>query len=244
MKSGPQLREAASYCSSSVSGRRTARPPPTPPAERGVEDGQAEHHRHTRQHEQRAGRDPAAHAVQQPAEVGSELLRFRPGQERRNSGRGGSGRLTPGERRSSTTSRCSSPICPAGPPKDSSQIFSQTRSASPKEGRPAAAPAAALLPGRPPRSQRRSRRPCPGPPGRAGAEESQLCGSATGFAAPVVEGVVERHGDVDLGQAVAEHARPARRRAGRRTARRGRAVSASRAIRARPSRSAGERTRH
>ena len=46
-----------------------------------VEQADREHHQRARQHEQDPGREPAAHAVQQPADVGGELLRLRPGQQ-------------------------------------------------------------------------------------------------------------------------------------------------------------------
>src|SRR5918997_5661846 len=50
------------------------------------------------------------------------------------------------QRRSSTTSRCSSAIWPAGPPKESRPIFSQTRTASAKEGIAAGVVAACGVP--------------------------------------------------------------------------------------------------
>ena len=46
-----------------------------------VEQAQAQHHQRAGQHEQDAGREPAAHAVQQPADIGRELLRLRPRQQ-------------------------------------------------------------------------------------------------------------------------------------------------------------------
>ena len=38
-----------------------------------VEQAQGQHHERARQHEQDAGGEPAAHAVQQPADIGREL---------------------------------------------------------------------------------------------------------------------------------------------------------------------------
>ena len=46
-----------------------------------IEQAQAQHHERARQHEQDAGGEPAAHAVQQPADIGRELLRLRPRQQ-------------------------------------------------------------------------------------------------------------------------------------------------------------------
>ena len=46
-----------------------------------VEQAQAQHHQRARQHEQDAGHEPAAHAVQRPADVGGELLRLRARQQ-------------------------------------------------------------------------------------------------------------------------------------------------------------------
>ena len=46
-----------------------------------VEQAQAQHHQRAGQHEQDAGGQSAAHAVQQPADVGRELLRLRPRQQ-------------------------------------------------------------------------------------------------------------------------------------------------------------------
>ena len=46
-----------------------------------VEQAQAQHHEGARQHEQDAGGEPAAHAMQQPADIGRELLRLRARQQ-------------------------------------------------------------------------------------------------------------------------------------------------------------------
>ena len=46
-----------------------------------IEQAQAQHHERARQHEQDAGHEPAAHAMQQPADIGRELLRLRPRQQ-------------------------------------------------------------------------------------------------------------------------------------------------------------------
>ena len=46
-----------------------------------VEQAEAQHHERARQHEQNAGGKPAAHAVQQPADIDRKLGRFRPRQQ-------------------------------------------------------------------------------------------------------------------------------------------------------------------
>ena len=46
-----------------------------------VEQAEPQHHQRARQHEQDAGDQPAAHAMQQPADVGRELLRLRSRQQ-------------------------------------------------------------------------------------------------------------------------------------------------------------------
>src|SRR5262245_15212336 len=105
------------------------------------------------------------------------------------------------QRFSSTSTRCMSAICPAGPPKLSTPILAQTRSASPKEGAAAGSSMAGVAAGLPVMASSSGRRLGGGPVVR-------LLG---GVAAPAVEGIVERHGRLQLGEIVAVHARVAER---------------------------------
>ena len=71
------------------------------------------------QDEQHAGDEAAARPVQQPADIGRELLRLGPGQQHAVVQRVQEP-LSPIQRFSSTRMRCMTAICPAGPPKLSS----------------------------------------------------------------------------------------------------------------------------
>src|SRR6185295_2582917 len=107
------------------------------------------------------------------------------------------------QRFSSTSTRCMSAICPAGPPKLRTPILAQTPSASAKVGGAAgpraagADPAAVSVIVLRPSGRRPGRRP--------------VVGLLGGVAAPAVEGIVEAQRGVELGEVVAIHARVAQR---------------------------------
>jgi hypothetical protein len=85
-----------------------------------------------RQHEQDAGDRAAARAVQQPADVGGELLRLGAGSSMQKFS-ACRNRASPSQRFSSTRMRCITAIWPAGPPK-LSRPRCAPRPASPRPG--------------------------------------------------------------------------------------------------------------
>jgi hypothetical protein len=102
-------------------------------AEPGIQDAEDQDHYRARQHEQDTGNQPAQRPVQQPADIGRQLLCLRPRQQHAVIERVQKPALAD-PIFSSTSIRCISAICPAGPPKLSRPIFSHTFRASPSEG--------------------------------------------------------------------------------------------------------------
>ena len=100
---------------------------------RHVQPGQADEQHERRQDEQAARNDPTPSPVQQPADVRRQLLRLRAGRTMQKLS-ACKKRFSAIQRFSSTSSRCISAICPAGPPKLMQPSRNQYRNASPRVG--------------------------------------------------------------------------------------------------------------
>lgn len=98
-----------------------------------IEPAQRHDRNGARKDEQPAGDQPAARPVQQPPDIGRELLRLGSGQEHAEVESMQELRVVEPTLLFQTM-RCIIAICPAGPPNDSSPIRAQVRVASPFDG--------------------------------------------------------------------------------------------------------------
>ncbi len=99
----------------------------------GIDDRKREDHQRAGDHEQQARDKAAAGAMQLPPGIGGKLHRLGPGQQHAER-QGAQEFLSVSHLRSSTSSRCISAICAAGPPNDSNPMRRNTRVRSDSEG--------------------------------------------------------------------------------------------------------------